>query len=258
MKKISILIIYIVMFSMTNYAQELNSSDSVYEKYTSEQEVLNQSLSKYFYGNFVKMYSFDEAKFVNTIDSLRGNYTDLLTLFEKENPDFNKSIIFKESKDIHYTFNKLLVEYPYYHERYTGEKNTINIRLDSNLMDFNNPELLNIDSFVEYLKAFLYYHSKIELEKESYKKLDNQQLIATLNLIPEYFSNRTVIDYLNYYYLNNHIDNFGIKNIDNVYRDFISTCEDTSYVNKIRSFYTEEANGRKSHLIRTYKTVDRL
>ena len=244
------------MFSMTNYAQELNSSDSVYEKYTSEQEVLNQSLSKYFYGNFVKMYSFDEAKFVNTIDSLRGNYTDLLTLFEKENPDFNKSIIFKESKDIHYTFNKLLVEYPYYHERYTGEKNTINIRLDSNLMDFNNPELLNIDSFVEYLKAFLYYHSKIELEKESYKKLDNQQLIATLNLIPEYFSNRTVIDYLNYYYLNNHIDNFGIKNIDNVYRDFISTCEDTSYVNKIRSFYTEEANGRKSHLIRTYKTVD--
>ncbi len=244
------------MFSLSNFAQELNSSDSAYEKYTSEQEVLNQSFSKYFYGNFVKIYSFDEAEFVNVIDSLRKNYTDLLTRFEKENPDFNKSIVFKESKDIQYSFDKFLVEYPYYHERYTGEKMTINARLDSNLKDFNNPELLSIDSYVEYLKAFLYHHSKIELEEDAYKKLDNQQLNATLNLIPEYFSNQIVIDYLKFYYLNNHIDNFGIKNFDNLYKDFIASCKDTSYVNKIKSFYTKEANGRKGHLIKTYKTVD--
>ncbi len=243
------------MFSMTNYAQELNSSDSVYEKYTSEQEVLNQSFSKYFYGNFVKMYSFDKAEFVNAIDSLRENYTDLLTLFEKENPDFNKSIIFKESKDIHYTFDKLLLEYPYYHERYTGKKETANARLDENVKDFNNPALLNIDSYVEYIKAFLYYQSKIELEKKAYHKLDNQQLNATLNLIPEYFSNQVVIDYLKFYYLNNHIDNFGIKNFGNLYRNFVTTCKDTSYVNKIKTFYAEEVNGRKGHLIKIYKTV---
>ena len=256
MKKISTLIICIVMFSMTNYAQELNSSDNAYEKYTSEQKVINQSFSKYFYGNFAKMYSFNEVEFVTVIDSLRKNYTDLLTHFEKENPDFNKSTVFKESKDIHYTFDKLLVEYPYYHERFTSEKDTINVRLDENLKDFNNPELLNIDSYVEYVKAFLYYQSKIELGKESYHKLDNQQLNATLNLIPEYFSNQKVIDYLKFYYLNNHIDNFGIKNIERPFKDFIATCEDTSYVKKIESFYTKEANGRNGHLIRTYKTVD--
>lgn len=187
---------------------------------------------------------------------MRQNYTDLLTQFEKENPGFNKSEIFKESKDIQYTFDKFLVEYPYYHKRYTDEKKTINKRLERNLSDFNNPELLNIGSYVEYIKAFLYYHSKIELEKEAYTKLDNQQLSATLNLIPEYFSNQKVIDYLKFYYLNNHIDNFGIKNIDNQYKDFITTCKDTSYVNKIKSFYAEEANGRKGHLIKTYKTVD--
>ena len=191
------------MFSLTNYAQELNSSDNAHEEYTSEQETLNQSFSKYFYGNFVKIYSLDDAEFVNVIDSLRKNYTDLLTRFEKENPDFNKSIVFKESKDIQYTFDKFLVEYPYYHERYTYERNTINERLEHNLSDFNNPELLDIGSYVEYLKAFLYYHSKIELQKEAYENLDNQQFNATLNLIPEHFSNQEVIDYLKFYYLNN-------------------------------------------------------
>lgn len=256
MKKISTLIICVVIFSLTNYAQELNSNDSAYKKYSLEQEVLNQSFSKFFYGNFTKIYSSNESKFVSIIDSLRQSYTSLLTQFEKENPDFDKSVLFNESKDIQYTFDKFLVEYPYYHKRYTDEKKTINERLEHNLSDFTNPELLSIGSYVEYLKAFLYYHSKIELEKEAYKNLDNQQLNATLNLIPEYFLNEEVIDYLKFYYLNNHIDNFGIKNIDSLYKDFITTCEDTSYVNKIKSFYTEEAIGRKGHLIKTYKTVD--
>lgn len=257
MKKTPILIICLVLFSLSNYAQvHKTTKDSAYEKHLSEQEALNHSFSKYFYGNFVKIYSFDEAEFVNVIDSLRENYTKLLTLFEKENPGFSKSEIFKESKDIQYTFDKILVEYPYYHKRYTGENKTINENLGRNLSDFNNPELLNINSYVEYIKAFLYHQSKIELEKEKYNQLDNQQLNATLNLIPEYFSNRTVIDYLNYYYLNNHIDNFGIKNINNPYKDFITNCKDTTYINKIKSLYTEEANGRKDHLIKTYKTVD--
>ncbi len=256
MKKISTLMIFIAILSMTNYAQGQQSNNSAFEKYTTEQYVLNQSFSKYFYGNFIQIYSSNESNFVSILDSLRQGYTDLLTRFKKENPDFDKSVLFNESKDIQYTFDKFLVEYPYFHERYTNEKKTINERLERSLSDFNNPELLNIGSYVKYLNAFLYYHSKIELEKEAYNKLDNQQLSSTLNLIPEYFSNQKVIDYLEFYYLNNHIDNFGIKNIESLYNDFIATCEDTSYVKKIKSFYTEEANGRKGHLIKTYKTVD--
>ena len=244
------------MLSLTSYAQELNSNDNTFEKYTSEQNTLNQSFSKYFYGNFGKIYSLDEPEFLSVIDSLRKNFTDLLTRFQKENPDFDQSVIYNESKDIQYSFDKIIVEYPYFHERYTDEKKTLNARLDNNLNDFNNPELLNINNYVEYLKAFLYFQSKIELEKEAYNKLDNQQLNSTLNLIPKYFSNQTVIDYLNFYYLNKHIDDFGIKNIDILCEDFIATCEDTSYANKIEAIYVKEKVGRKGHLIKTYKTVD--
>jgi acetyl esterase/lipase len=190
------------------------------------------------------------------MDSLRNGFTEHLAIFKKENPSCDKSFLFEESKEIQYYFDKLIVEYPYFHERFTGEKTLINKRLESNLSDFNNPELLNIKAFVEYLKAFLFVQSKTELKKVEYKKMDNQQLNATLKLIQKYFSNQVVVDYLNFYYLNNHIDNLGIKNIDKLYENFITTCKDKSFVNKIKSFYAEETNGRKGHLIKTYKTVD--
>ena len=131
------------MLSLTSYAQELNSIDNTFEKYTSEQNTLNQSFSKYFYGNFGKIYSLDEPEFLSVIDSLRKNFTDLLTRFQKENLDFDQSVIYNESKDIQYSFDKIIVEYPYFHERYTDEKKTLNARLDINLNDFNNPEFVS-------------------------------------------------------------------------------------------------------------------
>jgi len=256
MKKTIILIIYLGMFYIASYAQESNSNDSIFEKYTSEQKILNQSFSNYFYGNYEKIYSMDEPEFINIIDSLRKPFTNLLSCFKNENPEYDSSVMYKESKDIHYFFDKIILDYPYYHERYTGEKKSFNPRLESNLKDFNNPELLNIDSYVEYLKAFLYFHSKIELKDEYYKKLDNKQLNATFNLIDRYFSNQGVIDFLKSYYLYNHIDNLGIKNIDSLYTEFITTCKDTSYIHKIKTYYNSENKGRKGHLIKTYKTVD--
>jgi len=256
MKRIYLLIFILGIIFLNGFAQEQDSKDSAYEKYLSEQEILNQSFSAYFYGDFVRIYSLDEKAFINTIDSLRKGYTNLLEKFKNDNPDFDKSKFFNESKEIQYSFDKLLVEYPYYHERFTGEEIAINKRLESNYSDFNNPELLSIEAYVEYLKAFLHVQSNIELQKIKYKSVDNQKLNATLYRIDEYFSNQEIVDYLKFYYLNHHIDNFGIKNIDHLYKNFILNCKDTSYVNKIKAFYTEEFNGRKNHLIKTYKTVD--
>lgn len=256
MKNYCFIIICIVGFSNSNFAQVQGVEENSYEVYLSNQKELNQSLSTFFYADFFKMHSMNEKEFINVIDSLKQDYINLLEKFEKDNPDFEKSIIFNESKEIQYSFDNLLMLYPYYHERYTGEIIAINKRIENNFSDFNNPELLSIETYVEYLKAFLYVQSNIELQKENYKGIDNQKLNATLNLIENYFSNQEVVDYLQFYYLNHHIDNFGIKNIDHLYNNFIINCKDTSYVNKLKAFYTEEFNGRNNHLIKTYKTLD--
>ncbi len=122
MKKYIILIISIIATINISIAQENESNDNIYKKYLSEQEKINQSFSEYFYGNYSKNYSLNESRFIIVIDSLKKEYSDLLKRLEKENPDFDKNIIIKESKEIQYSFDKLLVEYPYYHERFKGEK----------------------------------------------------------------------------------------------------------------------------------------
>jgi len=126
MRKYCFIIICILGLSYTNFAKAQGAEENSYEVYLTKQKELNQSLSTFFYGSFFKMHSLNEKEFINIIDSLRNGYINLLENFKNNNPDFDKSIIFNESKEIQYSFDKLLVLYPYYHERFTGEKIAIN------------------------------------------------------------------------------------------------------------------------------------
>lgn len=260
MKKIYILAICVILKSNLGIAQQKESNENLHKQFLAEQDQLNQSFSEYFFANYTKIYSLKEPAFVLKIDSLRKTFTEHLKSFKEKHTDFDDSIFKKEAKEIHFSFDKFLLDYPYYHEMYTGEKPISNGQLDQklkeNLKEFNNPELLQIESYKTYLKAFLYFKSSAELKESAYKKLDNQQLNATLNLIPKYFTNQSVVDYLKFTYLYNHIDNYGIKNLEGLYKDFISTCKDTSYVNKIKILYADDAKGREGHLIKIYKKVD--
>jgi acetyl esterase/lipase len=70
------------------------------------------------------------------------------------------------------------------------------------------------------------------------------------------FTDQKCRDFWKYDYLHNHIDNVGIKNIDKIYKNFLETCKDYAYTNKIRAIYSSDSAGRRGHLIRTYKSVD--
>jgi len=237
-------------------AQKNDQIDSLLEKYRTEQGKLNESFSEYFYGNFKEIYSFNQSKFENIIDSAQNLYTNLLETFSKENPIIEESFIFQESKEIQYYFEKSKLDYSYQHKKFTGEQIKIAVPTENIKQDFSNPEMLNVESFVSYVKAYLYYLSKIELENNLYSSIDNQQLNATLNIIKQYFSNPKIKEYLMFDYLYNHIDNLGIKNIETNYQNFINTCNDTIYINRIKKFYETEKKGRQGHVIETYKTVD--
>ena len=238
---------------------EQNSDNQALKSYLSKKETINESFLRYFYGNHKEINSLNEKDFLQVLDSLRKLSIDNFE-FLKNNTKTNENFLTKESKDIKYFYDKFIVEYPYFYERFTGNKllsdKMIEQRLESNIQEFNNSELLEIESFKSFIKAFLYMQSKIELKKDIYKNTDNQQLNATLNLITVYFNNKEVIDYLKYDYINKHIEDFGIKNIDEVYFDFVYTCSNYSYLNKIKSLYEKEKQGREGHLIETYKTVN--
>lgn len=75
--------------------------------------------------------------------------------------------------------------------------------------------MLNAEGFTTFLRSFLYIKSKIELQDPFCSHVDNQQLRATMKLIPLYFTIQEVKNYPEHYYLYDNIDSCGIKNIWN-------------------------------------------
>ncbi len=250
------LILIFFLFLNQIQAQQTNEQNFIRQNYLAELKIIGKTFTDDFYPNYAKTYSLPEKYFIAKIDSVRKKFNALLNSYKSK---FNIKYIQEQQTEIKYYFDKLLIEYPLNHDIYIGKTSqtlsTISQKLNSNLADFNKVELLTNSDFTNYVKAFLSYQINLELKKTSYRNTDNQQLNAVWKLIPKFISNPTCKSFWQCDYLYNHIDNNGIKNIEAIYTSFKSTCNDTAYLNKVNSIYSEDSIGRQGHLIKTYKTV---
>lgn len=240
--------------------QNNQNSDSLHKAYSSEMRAVSDSFSKIYYPNRPSLYSLTESKFLKKIESLKQPF---LFIAKKYKPAFEineNKFIPNEERDIEYFFDRMLLDYPYFHENHTGIKVQLSKatykKLNRHLKDFNSPGILTSKDFQGYVEAFLRHQSSVEVKKIKYRKSDNKRLDTYLNLIPRYFTNQQCKDYWNYHYLAAHLDNWGSKNIGNAIKSFLSTCKNISYCKNIDSIYTESVNAYKGHLIKTYKIVD--
>ena len=92
----------------------------------------------------------------------------------------DKNFILTEQRDISYFFDRIILDYPYFHENHTGKKvqlsKSTQSKLNRHLKDFNNPDILASKDFQGYVEAFLRHKSTVEVKKEIYKKSDNKRL----------------------------------------------------------------------------------
>lgn len=235
------------------------TTDSLHRQYYEQQKNISKNFSDFFYPRLNQLYSLDEKHFVFTVDSLRSGFQSILNGYRRHQKS-DAVFIRDEQWGIDYFFDKLILDYPYFHQINTGYKTVLSApvqsRLNKHLPDFNNPMLLYNSDFKEYVRGFLRHQSSEELKKASYKKSDNQRLNSTLAIIPKYFKNTTCREFWMYEYLYNHLDEWGCKNLEGVMATFTSTVHNKNYLHTIDSFYTEGINSRKDHLVVTYKTVD--
>ena len=251
------LLLILLLFFHQIHAQQINNKpDSNQQNYLAELKITGKKFTNDLYPNYARIYSLSEKLFVAKIDSARKEFIAVLDRYKSK---FDSGYILEQQTEIKYYFDKLLIEYPLTHDIYKGKTSTVHStipqRLKSNLDDFNKSELLTNSDFTNYVKAFLAYQISLELKKPIYKTQDNQQLNAVWKLIPKFISNLKCKNFWQYHYLYTHIENDGIKNIENIYSNFKSTCKDTAYLNKLNTIYTEDSIGRQGHLIKTYKSV---
>ena len=245
---------------ITCFGQNKQNADSLHKVYNSEMKMISNTFSESYYPNRPAIYSLNEPRFLQKIDSLKQPFLNVAKKYAKAFQIIDKNFITNEQRDILYFFDRIILDYPYFHENHTGKSiqlsKSTQKTLDQHLKDFNKPDILSSKDFQGYVEAFLRHQSTVEVKKDIYIKSDNKRLDAYLNLIPKYFTNQQCREYWQYHYLFAHLDDWGSKNIGKAVQSFISTCKNPFYVKTIDSIYTESQNGYKGHLIKTYKTVD--
>lgn len=232
--------------------------DSARQKYLTELRAVGKSFAAWFYPERDKLYALPEKYFISKIDSARSLFDIVLAKYTLESAENDSGFITVQQNEIHYFFDKFILDYPYFNELRTGKKVKLSAavqkRLDKNRSDFNKPDLLTNTDFIEYVNGFLHEKSNIELKKAKYKKMDNQRLNSVLNIIPACFTNSACREFWQYRYINEHIEDWGVKNMDRIVSSFNARSKDTSYTNKINTAYTTAMKDRAGHLIKTYKS----
>ncbi len=252
----SLVILAILLINQFCFAQA-DEKESIKDQYFKEQKAFAGPIAGYIYSDFSSFNSMSEHSFKNKIDSLETIFNNHLKNYSDR---LEQSVIDDESIGITYFFDKLLLEYPSHYENYTGNKillsSSSQSRLKNHIKDFNNESLLTNRDFRAYVKAFLKIQANLELSTNDYSKIDNQLLTAIWKSIDTNINIPEVKDFWRQEYLFSHIDNIGIKNIEEIYNDFITNCQNAEFVAKTKELYDEHQKGRSSHTIQTYKVVD--
>ncbi|MBN9299855.1 MAG: alpha/beta hydrolase [Filimonas sp.] len=224
--------------------------------YIAKQKVLGKTFSDYFYPGYAYVHRLSERGFVAKIDSVRNEFSKLLSSYQGV---LEPAYVTAQQLEIKLYFDKLLINYPTNHEVYTGSAPSkyplIMKRVAGNLSGFNTPSLLSNDDFTDFVKSFLDFKVNAELNKPVYAGLYNKRLDAMWNLLSVYFKDKKCLDFWRFNYLTGHIDRNGIKNTDSLYAVFRSTCQDTNYLNKMETMYDGYKEGLKDHLVREYKKL---
>ncbi|WP_276483076.1 alpha/beta hydrolase [Paraflavitalea pollutisoli] len=253
-------IVFLLAVSLSAHSQQPAAADSLRKNYMTAQKSISNQFAAYYYPNRAKIYALPEPAFLATIDSLRAVFEHNLTRYKESSLQADTPFLSTEQRDIDYFFDRMLLDYPYFHDTHAGKKVVLSkatqSRLDRHRQDFNNPVYLNSRDVRGYIEAFLRHQTTLEVKKKTYQRSDNKRLDAYLNLIPVYFTNPTCREYWQHHYITTHLDNWGSKNLAPVIASFKATCTNERYKREVDSLYTESTAARKGHLIMTYKTVD--
>lgn len=242
-----------------SYAQA-DSADSVAKvNFLEGQKQISRSFNAYFNTHTAALYGAAERIFIQRIDSLRKTFIRPLDSLKKQRPGIGNAFFEEQYSDLNYTFDKFILDYIPVHKRITGANVVLSPAIQQRLQQVvvNDPKLLRYEAFRKYLASLLEQSIDRELleHAKAYLRSDNRRLDAGLKQAAKLFHNVSICNRMKFELLAGHIENYGVKNIDQQIRGFKKPGSDKALAAKLDSAYGEGIAGRQDHLIEVYKTI---
>lgn len=224
-----------------------------------EQTYTDLEVNNYFNYKWRKLFSKEENEFIKTIDSLKGLYLRTLNAVEAREESLNKDFVFDLRNDVNFGFDRLILIYPQQHLMFTGKNNILSAStiqyLDS--INLGDPELLGVANYKKFGNEWIDWKIRNDFHKnDSLRKKDNQWLSDAFMIINSIFHNGKTRQFWLYFYLSSHIENQGVKNLEEYVEIFNALSDDSALKEQLNKQYRDELQNRKGHLVKTYKSVD--
>lgn len=212
--------------------------------------------------DFEELFSLDEDSFLAKIESLEATYQQALDSFFNSHETINQKFAKFEQARIRYSWANIRLQYPKRHQAAVKQK-AVTLSEDYNSylsqLDFNALELWQLREYRNFLNNYLNIKAEETLETEtSLQSMDNQLTNATYRIAMETFTNPTFKNYFLYSIMKKQIEDYGIKNIDDLMKNFKKDCTNKKYRSEINELYKKDAALAKNHTIKVYKTVNNI
>ncbi len=112
-----------ICFSLfTCFGQDKQHADSLHKLYISEMKMISNTFSETYYPNRPAIYSLNEPRFLKKMESLKQPFINLANKYAEAFRIVDNPFIPNEQRDITYFFDRMILDYPYFHENHTGQR----------------------------------------------------------------------------------------------------------------------------------------
>ncbi len=226
-----------------------------------QEAVQSQRLNEEFNNKFMELIRMDEQGYKAKIDSFWQPFYDgfhsLLNDKKIKDPSFIKS----HEALLLYTKADILMNYPEWKRLFTDEPDFSPSSGYYNFisqLDLNDPELIDLDEYRNFLGTYLSVMTEKELRESSslYRNKNYKLFRAKMKIALETFTDPLVRNGMLYSFMNDFFDSYYQKGTDDLIETYRQNCTNPEHIAEMEEFLKRDQAIREQCEVRVYKTVD--
>lgn len=224
-----------------------------------ELAIESENVNAYFDQNYQDLFTLPEQAYFNQINQLWQPFSLKLEEFRNQNRKQDKHFFKTIQASISYSWANLLIRYPEWHRQFTGDLNFIptdNYFKFMERLDLNDPELLEVEEYGEFLNHYLIAEADKTLRQSpKYKNQNYKPFRAKMDVTLDTFSDPIIRSEMLYAFIPALLKDYYHKGIDDLILQFRQNCVNQNHKDEMEKLRNNDKAIRDNCSIQVYKTI---